>query len=82
MLEKSNFQTYGIERHPFTYKKTNEKNNVWEDGIEQVRGFKVDMVNSWIKHEETTLKIFKDLVKKSEEKVADHIKTKNSRYSR
>lgn len=80
ILEKSNFQTYGIGGHPFLYKKTNEKNNVWENGCEHVRGFKVDMVNRWIKDEEFRLRTFKELVRQSEEKLADHKKTRNSRY--
>jgi hypothetical protein len=80
ILESDQYQTYGICRHPFQYKETNEKNNVWEHGIEHVRGIKLELINSWIKDEEFRLRTFKELVRQSEEKLADHKKTRNSRY--
>lgn len=88
-MELNNNATYGIYRHPFVYKKTNEKNNVWENGIENVRAIPTIQINRWLKDQkekkktfEEMLKVIQEQIEEKNEKIADLEKTKNMRYSR
>jgi|APSaa5957512493_1039668.scaffolds.fasta_scaffold260669_1 hypothetical protein len=89
IMERTQYHTYGINNHPFRYKETNEKNNVWKDGCESVRSIQTPMINTWIKTTERKLKAIEDTIKlltieleKYDDKLKDLVKTKNMRFVR
>jgi len=77
----------GDEYDPFEYKIINEKNNVWENGIEHVRSIPTSHINDSIKRKEKVKQTFLDMqkvindnIEKIDREIEDLMKTKNSRY--
>ena len=86
LLEKWQKQR-GWEYNPFEHKEINEKNSVWSNGVETVRGIKVSQLNHWIKMKEEKKKKYQDMIelvqeqiKILDEKIADDKRTRNARW--
>jgi len=86
ILEK--YRKYrGSDYDPFEYKVINEKNCVWENGMENIRAIQIPMINIWIKDKESRKKTLQDMesiireeIEEINGKLDKYEKMKNSRY--
>lgn len=88
ILEKYQSQR-GFDNSPFEYKSINEKNNVWDNGVEHVRSISTSHLNRSLKFQkekkttfEKMLTVIQEQIEKKNEEIADIERTKNMRYSR
>jgi hypothetical protein len=76
---------YGFD--PLKYKTTNEKNNVWENGVENVRSIPTSFLNDRIKKDkkqreeyESMIKLINEQIEIINNRIKDNERTKNMRY--
>jgi hypothetical protein len=88
ILEKYQKQR-GFDNSPFEYKSINEKNNVWDNGVENVRSIPTSQINLWLKHQkekketfEKMLAVIQEQIDNNNEKITDLERTKNMRFRR
>ena len=77
----------GYQYSPYEHKEINEKNNVWSNGVETVRGIRVSQLNIWIKMKEekkktleAMIELINEQIKDIDKKIADDKRTKNARW--
>lgn len=79
----------GWEYNPYEHKSINEKNNVWDNGVEHQRSISTSQINLWLKHQkekketfEKMLAVIQEQIDNNNEKIADLERTKNMRFRR